>query len=122
MNHGYFHVSRSVSRKKTTASISIFFSILLSGCSFSYRDDAGRTHVIGLVDITLSPPQKPAQVAGNVLDLTTIGLSAGETAQGEFFSVGYFHEVSAELKDNALVFGNPLEIIKPIQSSDQEVP
>ncbi len=83
--------------------------IATQGCAVSYTDKAGDRHVIGLVDVTLRHPPDNQTFAGDVVELTTFGLSAGRTAQGGYLTAGYNHEVTAELRDNALVIGNPVE-------------
>src|SRR5277367_5631521 len=73
------------------------------GCAFNYADENGDRHVIGLVDITVHPSAAPQTFAGDVLEITSIGLSVGQTAQGSYLTAGYNREVTAALRDNALV-------------------
>lgn len=77
-------------------------------CAFSYTDANGDRHTVGLVDITVHAPGAPQTFAGDVIDVASIGLTAGRTAQGAYITLGYSHEVSAVLRNNALVVGNPL--------------
>jgi hypothetical protein len=84
---------------------------MLSGCALTYTDEAGARHTIGLVDIAVKAPADPATLAGNVVEVTTLGISVGQTAQGAYLTAGYNHETTAALRDNALVLGNPVTAI-----------
>lgn len=76
-------------------------------CAVSYIDANGDRHTIGLVDITVHSPAAPETFAGDVVELTTLGLVLSKTAQGGHFALGYSHEATAALRDNVLVLGNP---------------
>jgi len=82
-------------------------ALTCQACSFCYVDSSGNSHRIGFIDVTVHPAAAKETFAGNVIDMTTVGLSIGETEQGDYFSVGYYREVSAAFKDNALVIGSP---------------
>ena len=84
-------------------------------CAFSYTDAAGDRHTVGFVDISIHSPGAPQTFAGDVIDVASIGLTAGRTAQGGYVTLGYSHEVSAALRDNAFVVGSPLD---PARRSD----
>ena len=84
---------------------------ILSGCAFTYTDKVGDRHTIGLVDITIRAPADPATIAGNVVEVTTLGISVGQTAQGGYLTAGYNHEVTAAFHDDVLVLGNPVTAI-----------
>jgi hypothetical protein len=45
------------------------------------------------------------------VEITSVGLSVGRTTQGGYLTAGYNREVSAALRDNALVLGNPLALL-----------
>lgn len=91
------------------ACLAILLALLCNACTFRYIDADGNRHMIGLMDITIHPPAMPQTFAGNVVDVTTIGLTASQTAQGGYIALGYSRESTAELRDNALVVGNPLD-------------
>jgi hypothetical protein len=80
-------------------------------CALSYVDREGNHHVIGLVDISIQSSKTPQTFAGDVVDITAVGLSAGQTAQGGYITLGYSNEASATLRDNALVIGDPLNLL-----------
>lgn len=91
----------------------LMLALLCQGCAFTYTDANGDRHTVGFVDITVHAPAAPATFAGDVVDVAAIGLTAGRTAQGGYLTLGYSHEVSAALRDNALVVGMPLEPARP---------
>jgi hypothetical protein len=82
-----------------------------SGCAFTYTDKTGARHTIGLVDIAVKAPADTTTLAGNVVEVTTIGISVGQTAQGGYLTAGYNHEVTAAFHDNVFVLGNPITAI-----------
>jgi hypothetical protein len=84
--------------------------LLLGGCAVSYVDDDGTRHIIGFASIVIPPPDRHEPTAGNIIDLTTIGLSLNDMPDGQSITLGYSRAVTATLKDNALVLGNPLAI------------
>lgn len=85
-------------------------ALLSSGCAVSYVADDGSRHIIGFAQIVIPPADSAMPTAGNVIDLTTIGLSLNDMPEGQSLTLGYSHAVTATLKDNSLVLGNPLAI------------
>ena len=53
-------------------------------------------------------PAAPETFAGDVVDVTSLGLSIGQNAQGGYLTAGYNRQTTAALRDNALVLGNPV--------------
>jgi hypothetical protein len=86
-------------------------AIPCGGCAVTYTDEAGAQHTIGLVDIAVKAPADPATLAGNVVEVTSVGISVGQTAQGTYVTAGYNQQTTAVLRDNALVLGNPITAI-----------
>jgi hypothetical protein len=84
--------------------------IALSGCAYSYVDEDGARHVIGLVDLKLLPSHDDAAFAGHVVDLSTLGISLNENPSGSSFTIGYSREVSGYLRNHVLVVGDPLAL------------
>ena len=89
-------------------------------CALSYTDTNGNRHTIGLVDISVHAPGAPQTFAGDVVDVAAVGITAGRTAQGGYITFGYSHEVSAALRDNALVVGNPLDPLAQPTEPDRQ--
>jgi hypothetical protein len=85
----------------------------LGGCAFTYTDANGDRHAIGLVDITVRAPAAPENVAGDIVEVTSLGLSVGQNAQGGFITAGFNRQTTAALRDNALVIGNPVAALSP---------
>jgi hypothetical protein len=85
-------------------------------CAFSYMDVNGDRHTIGLVDITVHPPAARETFAGDVVEVTAVGLVVSKTAQGGHLGLGYSHEATAVLRDNVLIIGNPTS---PLVRSDK---
>ena len=93
--------------------LAIVLALQCQGCSLSYNDSQGNRHVVGLVDVTIHAPAAPTTFAGDVVDLKSIGLVVSQTAQGGYVSIGYSHEVSANLRDNALIIGDMVHPLAP---------
>lgn len=89
-------------------------TVASSGCTYTYVDQSGnhRTLGLGIVDIVVRSAANLDPVAGDIVDITTFGISVGRTAQGGYLTAGYNHEVSAALRDDALVLGNPVSAIR----------
>jgi len=85
------------------------------GCALSYTDEHGDRHAIGLLDVSVHSPEAPETFAGSVVEITSFGLSVGRTAQGGYLTAGYNREVTAALRDNALVLGNPIALLGPVK-------
>jgi hypothetical protein len=81
------------------------------GCAVDYTDADGNRHVIGLADVTIHPSHDQGTFAGDVVDVTSAGISIGRTPQGGFVTIGYSREVTAALRDNVLVLGNPTSLL-----------
>jgi hypothetical protein len=90
-------------------------TLTCQGCAISYTDEAGDHHAIGLLDIVVRPSAAPQTFAGSVVEITSLGLSVGRTAQGGYLTAGYNREVTAALHDNALVLGNPIAPLSPVK-------
>lgn len=83
-------------------------ALALGGCAVSYVGDDGSRHIIGFAKIVIPPADSAMPTAGNVIDLTTVGLSLNDMPEGQSLTLGYSRAVTATLKDNSLVLGNPL--------------
>jgi hypothetical protein len=92
------------------AAVASVATLSLGGCAVSYVGDDGSRHIIGFAKIVIPPADSAMPTAGNVIDLTTIGLSLNDMPEGQSLTLGYSRAVTATLKDNSLVLGNPLAI------------
>jgi hypothetical protein len=94
-------------RQSAVACLLLGLSTPLGGCAFPYTDINGDRHAVGL-DVTVRAPAAPETFAGDVVEVTSLGLSIGQTAQGGYLTAGFNRETTAALRDNALVLGNPV--------------
>jgi hypothetical protein len=83
------------------------------GCALNYTDESGDHHAIGLLDIVIRPYAASQTFAGSVVEVTSFGLSVGRTEQGGYLTAGYNREATVALRDNALVLGNPITLLRP---------
>ena len=95
-------------RTSAVACLLLWLGTALGGCAFSYMDANGDRHAVGLLDVTVRAPAAPETFAGDVVEMTSLGLSIGQTAQGGYLTAGFNRETTAALRDNALVLGNPV--------------
>jgi hypothetical protein len=86
----------------------------LSGCAALYTDENGAQHVIGLVDMVVRPSEN-VSIAGNVVDVTVLGLSYLRFEDRAGFGLGYQRITSAAFRDNALAVG-PFDGLVPTVS------
>src|SRR5437660_12901967 len=93
----------------------------LGGCAFSYTDANGDRHAIGLVDGSVRAPAAPETLAGDIVEVTSLGLSIGQNAQGGYLTAGFNHQATAALRDNALVLGKPLTALAPSGQPDKGI-
>ena len=87
--------------------------IVGSGCAIAYRDESGAMHAIGLLDVTTRAPNIESAVAGDVVEVTTVGLALLRSDDGDRLTLGYNRQASARLKDNVFVIGNPVKALQP---------
>ncbi|WP_149471978.1 hypothetical protein [Roseomonas genomospecies 6] len=89
-------------------------ALTTGACTYSTVDEAGNRRIVGLVDMTVAPgdagPAPGVPFAGTVIDLTTLGIAVAQNEQGFSLSLGYARDVSAAIRDDALVCGNPLAL------------
>ena len=78
---------------------------LASGCAHVQVDAEGRTHVLGLVWLTLPPPAAENQIthAGQGLRLRALGLSMLRTEVGATLVLGWHDSSLAYLLDHKIV-------------------
>ena len=81
------------------ASFLVVLATGLSGCAFTYTDANGDRHAVGLLDVTVRAPAAPETLAGDVVEMTSLGLSIGQTAQGGYLTAGFNRETTAALRD-----------------------
>ena len=80
----------------------VTFMILQSSCAMSYIDDDGNHRIIGLVNITLNRPVDSDLVAGDKVEIESIGVMYSKTALHHGLTVGYGRETTVVLKNDAI--------------------
>lgn len=75
------------------------------GCAHVYVDEQGRTNVIGLAWITVSPP---SQTAGQAIRTRTLGVALTRADIESSLTIGYQDTTLAHLKNHALVKADEL--------------
>lgn len=85
-----------------TALCGTLASAALCGCAHSYIDADGTRHVIGLVHLTLPPPDAAAR-AGDWMRARTFGLALSRTDIGGALELGYSDNTLAVVRNNSCV-------------------
>ena len=86
--------------------------MIVAGCALVYDDVNGTRHVIGLANVEIRPPADHRTIAGDIVDVTIIGVGIYNTGVHGGLVLGYSRDVTASIRDNALVLGNPLQAIR----------
>ena len=79
-------------------------AITLSGCAVAYTDETGAQHVFGLVDLVVQPADR-ATAAGDIVEITTFGLSYLGFQDRAAVGIGYQRITSVAFRDNTLAIG-----------------
>ena len=85
---------------------------------YAGRRDTADHRLRGPRDIR--PAADPRTVAGEVIDVRTIGLSLLDAGDGTSVVLGWQRTIVAALRDNALVLGNPLTATGDTENDDNE--
>lgn len=91
-----------------------------ASCAWGYTQVDGTRRIIGFVDLEIRPAADPRTVAGEVIDVRTIGLSLLDAGDGTSVVLGWQRTIVAALRDNALVLGNPLTATGDTENDDNE--
>lgn len=83
---------------------------LLSGCAYTYVDTKGNRNIVGLVKIKIPPNNKDAEIGGDSVEITSVGLSFYSTQIQKAFVIGYGRESIATLRNNALLIDGDLNL------------
>lgn len=75
----------------------------MAGCSYSYVDEHGTHHTVGLVKIAVPAVGGSEASAGSIVEVTTLGVAAYQTPLSSGFTIGYNHERLMGLKNNVSV-------------------
>jgi hypothetical protein len=91
----------------------IVLALPLGACSYRYVDEAGVQHVVGLVALAIPPAEDERRIAGDIIEVTTLGVSFSVNAQGGGLTIGFNQERSGVLRDDSLVLGDPASLVRP---------
>ena len=83
----------------------------LSGCSYTYTDTDGVTHIIGLVKVDVKTNVNSNKIGANATQITTIGLSVTKTPANSAFTLGYNRAAIAVVHNDSC--------IKPVMFGEQ---
>jgi hypothetical protein len=97
--------------------VALIAAVGAAGCAFTYTDANGDRHTLGLVDITVRAPET---LAGDIVEVTSLGVSIGQNAQGGYLTAGYNRQTTAALRDHALVLGNPITALFANRNNKKE--
>ena len=106
-------IGRRIRALQSRSAVVLATTLTLCGCAVTYTDNDGNRHAMGLLDVTVRPPADPLPVAGDVVEITSLGISVGQTAQGGYLTIGFNREATAALRDSSAVLGNPVVSLVP---------
>lgn len=90
-------------------------AVSCSACAHVYIDEQGRTNVIGLAWVTVTPPSKSA---GQAVRTRTLGVALTRADIESSLAVGYQDSTLAYLRNHALVKAD--ELRKPGEAPEGE--
>ena len=79
-----------------------------AGCAAVTVEEDGSRRIVGLVAMRLAPPADATAIAGEVTDVSALGLALYSSPIQHALVLGYSRERLAAVRDHALVLGNPL--------------
>jgi hypothetical protein len=93
-----------MSQKRACAStiFSLLLGSVLTGCASVRVDEQGRTHVAGLVWLTL-PAGSGVGVAANVIRTRSVGVSLNRSPDAGSLTIGYSDQTLATIYNNSVV-------------------
>ena len=105
-------VSRKVLQRHGSILLLFLITANVAGCAIVYQDVDGTKHIIGLANVEIRPPADDRTIAGNVVDVTIVGAGIYSTEVHGGLVLGYSRDVTASIRDNVLVIGNPIQAIQ----------
>ena len=77
-----------------------------AGCAYSYKDDQGIYHTVGLVSMSVELSDEYPDSAGTTIEVSSIGLSGQRTPLMSSITIGYNREQITGLKNDVLLLDN----------------
>ena len=97
-------------RPYAVCAIGLGLPLLTAACSISWQEADGSRRVLGFVSLRLTDAADHPTFAGTAVTMTTIGLGVVATDAETIVNLGYLNIATANLRDNVLVIGNPLNL------------
>lgn len=79
-----------------------------AGCAAVTVEEDGSRQIVGLVAMRLAPAADATAIAGQVTDVSALGLALYSSPVQQAVVLGYSRERLAAVRNHALVLGNPL--------------
>jgi len=77
--------------------------MFLTSCAITYQDDDGNQRIIGLVSMTIDKPKDDKSIAGDKVEITSLGVMYSDTPIHNGLSIGYYSEKTIVLKNNVAI-------------------
>jgi hypothetical protein len=78
-------------------------SVLVESCAFTYVDDQGAKHVLGLVNMKIEPLVTADHTVAESVQIQSVGVSIYSTPINRGLALGYNRENLTTVHDNAVV-------------------
>lgn len=105
------HLIRDYGQLILSRSVICLLIIILNGCAYSFVDQDGRRNTVGMVWI-ISDPLPVAGIAGDFLEVTTVGLSMASLPTHSSAALGYNREVTWAINNNSCIVGDIGSVMK----------
>jgi hypothetical protein len=77
--------------------------LLAESCAFTYVDDQGAKHVLGLVNMKIEPPVTAGKTVAESVQIQSVGVSVYSTPINRGLSIGYNQENLTAVHDNTVL-------------------
>jgi hypothetical protein len=87
----------------------------LTGCTYTVTHADGGRRLVGLMLVDIQPAPDAGTFAGQVVDVTTIGVALNRNPAGSTVALGFNRETTGFLRDNAMVLGDPTAVRRTVE-------
>lgn len=101
-------------------SYTMFIPFLMAGCAFSYVDEQGTQHIIGLSHVALTGVENNSLTAGDEVEVENLGLLFLSGPLHKGVGLGYTQQSTMFIKNNALVIPQAPTQNTPAEQEIQE--
>ena len=81
----------------------LLWVLSIAGCAYSYIDDQGVHHTVGLVKMSVQTHDDHPDMAGTSIEVTSVGVAGHHTPLMSSFTIGYSREQITGLKNDVLL-------------------